>query len=402
MTSTETSTETSTGATDTTGTTDTAAPAGPLAPSPRAALGAARRVVVKVGSSSLTSLAGGLDPARLDAIVDALAARRAAGTQVVLVSSGAIAAGLAPLGLARRPRDLATQQAAAAVGQLALAQAYGASFGRHGQLIGQVLLTADDMIRRAHYRNAQRTLERLLGLDVLPVVNENDTVATDEIRVGDNDRLAALVAHLVGADGLVLLSDVDGLYDGDPRLPGSRLLPDVEAPTDLAAVSIAAPGAGSLGTGGMATKITAAAMASAAGIPVLLTAAERIGAALAVGPDGPAVGTAFRPSGRRMSARRFWLRHAADVRGRLQLDDGAVAAVVGRRRSLLAAGISAISGDFDAGDVVDLVAPDGTVVARGVAGFDAAELPALIGRRTRDLAPEQRREVVHADDLVPF
>jgi glutamate 5-kinase len=231
------------------------------------------------------------------------------------------------------------------------------------------------------------------------VVNENDTVATDEIRVGDNDRLAALVAHLVGADALVLLSDVDGLYDGDPRLPGSRLLSEVEAPTDLDAVRIAAPGAGSLGTGGMATKLTAAAMASAAGIPVLLTAAEHIAAAL--GPD-PAVGTAFRPSGRRMSARRFWLRHAADVRGALELDDGAVAAVVGRRRSLLAAGIRAFSGEFDAGDVVDLVAPDGTVVARGVAGFDAAELPALIGRRSRDLAPEQRREVVHADDLVPF
>jgi glutamate 5-kinase len=376
----------------TTATTDAAA-------TPRAALGTARRVVVKVGSSSLTSLAGGLDPARLDAIVDALAARRAAGSQVVLVSSGAIAAGLAPLRLARRPRDLATQQAAAAVGQLALAQAYSASFGRHDQLIGQVLLTADDMIRRAHYRNAQRTLERLLGLDVLPVVNENDTVATDEIRVGDNDRLAALVAHLVGADALVLLSDVDGLYDGDPRVPGARLLGDVDAPTDLDAVRIAAPGAASLGTGGMATKITAAAMASAAGIPVLLAAAEQIGAALS--PD-PTVGTAFRPSGRRMSARRFWLRHAADVRGTLELDDGAVAAVVGRRRSLLAAGIRAFSGDFDAGDVVDLVATDGTVVARGVAGFDASELPGLIGRRSRDLAPEQRREVVHADDLVPF
>jgi glutamate 5-kinase len=369
---------------------------------PRAALGAARRIVVKVGSSSLTSLTGGLDPARLDALVDALSARRATGSQVVLVSSGAIAAGLAPLGLARRPRDLATQQAAAAVGQLALAQAYGASFGRHGQLIGQVLLTADDMVRRAHYRNAQRTLERLLGLDVLPVVNENDTVATAEIRVGDNDRLAALVAHLVGADGLVLLSDVDGLYDGDPRLPGSRLLGDVDAPTDLAAVRVAAPGAASLGTGGMATKITAAAMAAAAGIPVLLTAAERIGAALDTAPEGPTVGTAFRPSGRRLSARRFWLRHAADVRGRLELDAGAVTAVVGRRRSLLAAGIRAFSGEFDAGDVVDLVAPDGTVVARGVAGFDAGELPALIGRRSRDLAPEQRREVVHADDLVPF
>ncbi len=368
----------------------------------RAQLGAARRVVVKVGSSSLTSLGGGLDQLRLDALVDALAKRCAAGTQVVLVSSGAIAAGLAPLGLLRRPRDLATQQAAAAVGQLLLAQTYGESFGRHGLRIGQVLLTADDMIRRAHYRNAQRTLERLLGLDVLPVVNENDTVATDEIRVGDNDRLAALVAHLIGADGLVLLSDVDGLHDGDPRRPGSRLLRDVDAPTDLDAVRVAGPGAGGLGTGGMGTKITAAAMAAAAGIPVLLAAATDVDAALDTSADGPAVGTAFRPSGRRMSARRFWLRHAADVRGRLDLDAGAVAAVLDRRRSLLAAGIHGISGDFVAGDVVYLVGPHDTVVARGVVGFDATELPALIGRRSRDLPPEQRREVVHADDLVPL
>jgi glutamate 5-kinase len=368
----------------------------------RAQLGAARRLVVKVGSSSLTSLTGGLDPQRLDALVDSLAARRAAGTQVVLVSSGAIAAGLAPLGLARRPRDLATQQAAAAVGQLQLARAYGESFGRYGQVIGQVLLTADDMVRRAHYRNAQRTLERLLGLDVLPVVNENDTVATDEIRVGDNDRLAALVAHLIGADALVLLSDVDGLYDGDPRRPGARLVAEVEAPDDLAAVTVARPGVASLGTGGMATKITAAAMASAAGIPVLLAAAAEVAAALDTAADGPKMGTAFRPSGRRMSARRFWLRHAADVRGRLDLDRGATTAVLDRRRSLLAAGIRGVSGDFVAGDVVDLVDPSGTVVARGVVGFDATELPDLIGRSSHDLPPEQRREVVHADDLVPL
>jgi glutamate 5-kinase len=368
----------------------------------RRQLAAARRIVVKVGSSSLTSLDGGLDPLRLEVLVDALIARRSAGSQVVLVSSGAIAAGLAPLGLARRPRDLATQQAAASVGQLLLAQAYAASFGRHEQAIGQVLLTADDMIRRAHYRNAQRTLERLLGLGVLPVVNENDTVATDEIRVGDNDRLAALVAHLIGADGLVLLSDVDGLYDGDPRLPGSRLLSEVDAPTDLESVQVTRPGEGSLGRGGMATKITAAAMAAAAGIPVLLAAAEDVTSALDGSETGPKVGTAFRPSGRRMSARRFWLRHAADVHGSLDLDAGAVAAVIGRRRSLLAAGIHGISGDFVAGDVVDLVGPHGQVVARGVVGFDATELPALIGRRSRDLAPEQRREVVHADDLVPL
>jgi glutamate 5-kinase len=368
----------------------------------RARIASARRIVVKVGSSSLTSLDGGLDPSRLQAVVDALATRREAGSQVVLVSSGAIAAGLAPLGLTRRPRDLATQQAAASVGQLLLAEAYAAAFGKHGQPIGQVLLTADDMIRRAHYRNAQRTLERLLGLGVVPVVNENDTVVTDEIRVGDNDRLAALVAHLIGADGLVLLSDVDGLYDGDPRLAGSSLLSEVDAPADLEAVRVARARAGSLGTGGMATKITAAAMAAAAGIPVLLASAEDVVAAMDVAEAGPKVGTAFQPSGRRMSARRFWLRHAADVRGALDLDAGAVAAVIDRRRSLLAAGIHGISGDFVAGDVVDLVGPNGVVVARGVVGFDAAELPELIGRRTRDLAPEQRREVVHADDLVPM
>ncbi|MDN5750842.1 MAG: glutamate 5-kinase, partial [Pseudonocardia sp.] len=315
-------------------------PAATGAPTTRALLGAARRVVVKVGSSSLTSLSGGIDPTRLDRLVDALAARRETGSQVVLVSSGAIAAGLAPLRLTRRPRDLATQQAAAAVGQLLLAQAYGASFARYGQAIGQVLLTADDMIRRANYRNAQRTLERLLGLDVLPVVNENDTVATDEIRVGDNDRLAALVAHLVGADALVLLSDVDGLYDGDPRRSGSRLVPEVDAPEDLGSVQIARPGHAALGRGGMATKITAAAMASASGIPVLLAGAGDVAAALHTA--GPTVGTAFRPSGRRISARRFWLRHPADVRGRLVLDDGALPAVIGRRRSLLAAGIHGI------------------------------------------------------------
>ncbi|BBG03613.1 MULTISPECIES: glutamate 5-kinase [Pseudonocardia] len=367
--------------------------------STRSAIGAARRIVVKVGSSSLTSLTGGLDPARLDGLVDALMARRHAGSQVVLVSSGAIAAGLAPLQLRRRPRDLATQQAAASVGQLLLAHAYSASFARHGQGIGQVLLTADDMIRRASYRNAQRTLERLLQLGSLPVVNENDTVATAEIRVGDNDRLAALVAHIVGADALLLLSDVDGLYDGDPRDPGSSLVTEVDDPAELAGISVTRTGSG-LGTGGMSTKVTAAAMASAAGIPVLLTSAEEAAAAVDAVPDGPKVGTAFRASGRRMSARRFWLRHAADVRGALDLDDGAVEAVRTRRRSLLAAGVHGVSGDFVAGDVVELLAPHGRPIARGVVSYDAAELPAMIGRRSRELPPEQRRELVHADDLV--
>ncbi|MDQ3150215.1 MAG: glutamate 5-kinase, partial [Actinomycetota bacterium] len=236
--------------------------------SARHAVTGARHLVVKIGSSSLTTAGGGLDPARLDALVDAVAGRAATGTHVVLVSSGAIAAGLAPLGLRRRPRDLATQQAAASVGQLALAEAYATSFARYGRTVGQVLLTSDDVVRRAHYRNAQRTFARLRGLGVLPVVNENDTVATDEIRFGDNDRLAALVAHLVGADGLVLLSDVDGLYDGDPRRGGARLVSEVRDPSDVTGVRVGT--GGSLGTGGMASKLAAATLAAAAGVPVLL------------------------------------------------------------------------------------------------------------------------------------
>ncbi|MDD7935513.1 glutamate 5-kinase, partial [Actinomycetospora straminea] len=194
--------------------------------SAREAVAGARRLVVKIGSSSLTTVDGGLDVAKLDALVDAVAAR-AASTQVVLVSSGAIAAGLRPLGLPRRPRDLATQQAAAGVGQLHLTRAYAEAFARHGRRVGQVLLTSHDVVRRQPYRNAQRTFERLLGLGVVPVVNENDTVATDEIRFGDNDRLAALVAHVISADALVLLSDVDGVYDADPRSPGATLVREV-------------------------------------------------------------------------------------------------------------------------------------------------------------------------------
>jgi glutamate 5-kinase len=360
-------------------------------------IAAARRVVVKVGSSSLTTAAGGLDPARLDALVDALAARRAAGSQVVLVSSGAIASGLAPLSLTRRPRDLATQQASASVGQLVLGHAYVSSFARFGLTVGQVLLTSDDVVRRAHYRNAQRTLSRLLALGVVPVVNENDTVATEEIRFGDNDRLAALVAYLVGADALVLLSDVDGLYDGDPRRGNATRIAEVVDQSDVDHVR-AEDAPSEIGSGGMASKLASARLASTAGVPVLIAAAAD--AAQALGPAD--VGTAFAASPRRLTPRRFWLAYAANPKGRLHLDDGAVAAVVGRRRSLLAAGITEVTGDFEAGDVVELADSTGRTVARGVVAFDSAELPAMIGRKTRDLALEHRREVVHADDLVPL
>jgi len=353
----------------------------------REAVASAARVVVKVGSSSLTTAGGGLDTARLGALVDALAER----AQLVLVSSGAIAAGLAPLGLARRPRDLATQQAAASVGQSLLVQAYASAFARHGRTVGQVLLTADDLVRRAHYRNARTTLERLLDLGIVPVVNENDAVATEEIRFGDNDRLAALVAHLVRADALVLLSDIDGLYDGDPRRSGSRLLPDVRGAGDLVGVVTGGSGSG-VGRGGMTSKVDAAQVAASAGVSVLVGAAGSARSLLA-GRGG----TLFWPTGSRTSTRLLWLEHASTPRGRVHLDEGAVRAVCERGASLLPAGITQVSGEFRAGDPVELVDPSGTAVARGLVAYDAGELPPLLGRSTRELGA---REVVHRDDLV--
>ena len=366
----------------------------------RAEVTGARRVVVKVGSSSLTTAAGGIDPARVRDLVDVLAARRAAGVEVVLVSSGAIAAGLAPLGLKRRPRGLAAQQAAASVGQGLLVHRYTEELARHGVIAGQVLLTVDDVTRRSHYRNAYQTFAKLLDLGVLPIVNENDTVATSEIRFGDNDRLAALVAHLVHADLLVLLSDVDGLYDADPSRPDSSLLRDVLSVDDLGDVRIGRTGAAGLGTGGMQTKVDAARIATGAGIPVVLTSAEKTGPALA----GEPVGTLFHTTGRRRPTRLLWLAHATEPQGTLVLDAGAVRAVVERRASLLAAGITGVQGTFLAGEPVDLAGPDGTPVARGLVNFDAAELPALLGRSShdlkRELGAEYEREVVHRDDLV--
>ncbi|VXB85011.1 glutamate 5-kinase [Nocardioides sp. AX2bis] len=361
---------------------------------------AARRVVVKVGSSSLTTAAGGIDPDRVRALVDVVAAARDRGVEVVLVSSGAIAAGLAPLGLRRRPSDLPSQQAAASVGQGLLVHRYTEELATHGVTAGQVLLTADDVVRRTHYRNAHQTFARLLELGVLPIVNENDTVATSEIRFGDNDRLAALVAHLVHADLLVLLSDVDGLYDGPPAEAGSRRLPVVDSVEDLTGVRLGAPGDAGVGTGGMRTKVDAAMIATGAGIPVVLSAAPQAAEAL----GGADVGTLFRATGKRRPTRLLWLAHATEPQGRLVLDDGAVRAVTQRHTSLLAAGVTGVEGSFAAGDPVDLVDPAGAVLARGRVGFDADELPALLGRSTPDLVaelgPAYDREVVHRDDLV--
>ena len=382
----------------------------------RADIAAAPRVVVKVGSSSLTTADGEIDGDRISALAAALAARYQDGGQVVLVSSGAIASGLVPLGLSRRPRDLATQQAAASVGQGLLIARYTAAFARHGIRTGQVLLSADDLMRRTHYRNAQRTLDRLLELGVLPVVNENDTVATDEIRFGDNDRLAALVAHVTRAGALILLSDVDGLYDGDPRRGEASRITEIRDRADLDGISLGRglkAGQGTQrthgtrddqkaqGIGGMATKVEAAMIASAAGIPTVVADAASAAAALSGGPAGTYFAAA---RGRRPATRLLWLKHAAVARGSLRLDHGAVEAVVTRRASLLPAGITGVDGTFDAGDPVNLRDENGTIVARGLVNYDATEIPSLMGRSTRWLAsklgPEYEREVVHRDDMV--
>lgn len=365
----------------------------------RQQLVSASRVVVKIGSSSLTGPDGRLAPERLNALVDVLAARRAAGGQVVLVSSGAIAAGLGPLGLAARPRDLATQQAAASVGQGLLVAHYTAAFARYGLQVGQVLLTADDTVRRVHYRNAHRALTRLLDLGIVPVINENDAVATDEIRFGDNDRLAALVSHLVHADALLLLSDVDSLYTGPPSRDGSRRIASVVHAQDLEGIDVASRGS-AVGTGGMVTKLESVAIATQSGVPVVLTSAAQAAQALA----GQDVGTWFTATGRRTSIRRLWLAHAANTRGRLVLDAGAVRAVLERGTSLLPAGVTGVEGAFEAGDPVELVGPDGHLVARGLVSYDADEVPPLLGRSTSELraslGPGYDRELVHRDDLV--
>lgn len=359
----------------------------------------ARRVVVKIGSSSLTTAGGGLDLDRVASLVEALAAARAAGRQIVLVSSGAIAAGLAPLGFARRPKDLASQQAAASVGQGLLIAHYARLFAAHGTKVGQVLLTVQDVTRRATYKNALSTMSRLLRLDAIPIVNENDTVATHEIRFGDNDRLAALVAHLVRAEALILLSDVDGLYTGHPDDPTSTFIARVDDLSSLQ-VDTSRPGKAGLGTGGMTTKLQSAEIATSAGVPVVLTRPDLVGQALA----GESIGTYFAPSGRRRSRKLLWLAHGADSRGQLHLDAGAVRAITERQASLLAAGITKVTGGFVPGDPVDIVDPDGRVLARGLVNYADEELQPMLGRSTvqlvADLGEDFEREVVHRDQLI--
>src|SRR5699024_4549277 len=365
----------------------------------RTKLRAARRIVVKVGSSSLTDGQGSVSVSAIDTLTRVVSQLYHDGAQVVLVSSGAIGAGFKPLGLAKRPKDLATQQAAAAVGQSRLMAQYSESFWKHSISVAQVLLTAEDLMRRTQYNNAFRSLNRLLNLGVIPVVNENDAVATHEIRFGDNDRLAALAASVVKADALLLLSDVDALYDGPPTRTGARRIANVSADANLSHVTVG-DAESEIGTVGTVTKLQAASIATDAGIPTFLTSAENAQAAI----DGHDIGTWFESRGQRKSARNAWLQHMAVSRGQIMIDDGAVEAITVRHRSLLPAGLIGVTGTFEAGDVVEVVNAKSMVVARGLTNYSVNELPAMVGKSTRqlrtELGPEYDRVVMHTDDTV--
>ncbi|HCG2962984.1 TPA: glutamate 5-kinase [Corynebacterium striatum] len=356
----------------------------------------AKRVVIKIGSSSLTDDDFLVSQERIDHIVDAVHARMGI-SDVILVSSGAVAAGMGPLGLNRRPTDLATKQAAASVGQVHLAYEWGRSFARYDRTVGQVLLTASDTGHRDRARNAQRTIDRLRQLRTIPIVNENDTVATSEMHFGDNDRLSALVANLMGADALFLFSDVDGLYDKNPAEPDARFIDEVRTGKDLKGVE--AGESGNVGTGGMATKVSAARLATRGGIPVLLTSTDNIGPALA----DASVGTVFHTrEERKLSAWKFWALYCADAGGAVRLDAGAMQAVTKGGNSLLAVGITEVIGEFSRGEIIDIMGPEGEVIGRGEVRFDSAELRGILGKQMEELPEYQRRSVVHADYLSNY
>jgi glutamate 5-kinase len=357
------------------------------------------RLVAKIGTSSVTDALGVIDISVVDRMCDQLAALRAAGHEVMLVSSGAVSAGVAALGLGTRPSDMPTLQALAAAGQSRLMDTYNRSLDRHGLVAAQVLLVPHDFVDRRQYLHIRQTLTRLVELGCVPIINENDAIASDEIRFGDNDRIAALVAHNVSADLVVLLTDTPGLYTADPRSDASAtLVTEVAANDPLLAVSAGRTGS-NRGSGGMASKLAAARMASWSGVPAVIASAARPNV-LVDAVAGAAVGTTFQPSGRRLPARKLWIAFASQVLGRVEIDDGARRAILERGTSLLPAGVTTVSGDFYNGDVVEVVDQRGEAVARGMVLSDADVLRSAMGMRTGDLPSGTPHEVIHRDDLV--
>ena len=357
-------------------------------------------VVAKIGSSSLTDAQGEVDRHAIEKLCAEVAALRGMGHKVVIVTSGAVAAGQPALGLAgARPTDVVTLQAISAVGQSRLMRVYDDTLAAHGVIGGQVLLAPLDFIDRRQYVRAQRTLNRLLQLGVVPVVNENDAVADDELRFGDNDRLSALVAKMVDAAVLVLLTDTPGMLTGDPRFVADASLIEeiVEVDHELERV---AGTSGVRGSGGMASKLAAAKMAAWSGVRTVIAAADRPGVLAGAVTGEPGVGTVVRPHERRLPARKLWIAFAIGSSGTVRVDDGARRALVERKTSLLPAGVVAVEGTFDADDAVEIADGDGRVFAKGLVRHPSRRVTEWRGRRTSELPPDLPHEVVHRDDLV--
>jgi glutamate 5-kinase len=358
-------------------------------------------VVVKIGTSSITDVHGEIATSAIEKLCSEVAHLRGLSHKVVVVTSGAIAAGLPALGLGGpRPTDLATLQAVSAVGQSRLMRTYDDLLAFHHLVGGQVLLAPLDFVHRSQYLHARQTLTRLLDLGVVPIVNENDAVADDEIRFGDNDRLAALVAHLVHADLLVLLTDTPGLFTADPRLDeGASLIEEIiEVDHQLES---SAGGTGSVrGSGGMASKLAAAKIAAWSGVAAVIAAADRPHVLLAAVNGETGIGTFVRPRDKRLSARKLWIAFAVGSSGRIVVDDGARRALVERGTSLLPAGVVEVVGSFDLDDAVEVATADGVVFAKGLVRHPSARIAEWQGRRSGDLPADASPEVIHRDDLV--
>lgn len=361
-----------------------------------------RRVVVKIGSGVLSD-SQGIEPAQIAAIADQVAQLRQKGYEVIIVSSGAVAAGKGSLGIAGRPATIPLKQAAAAIGQTLLMRTWGEAFHQYGLKVAQVLLTRDDLANRRRYLNSRNTLMTLLDHKVIPIINENDTVVIDEIRFGDNDNLSALVTNLVEANLLVILSDVSGLYDRDPRSDAAaELIPCVERINDEI-IAMAGSSGTDLGTGGMATKIKAAKRASLSGIGTAIING-RVKNSLLSFFDGEEIGTLFLPARDRLTAKKHWIAFSKKTRGKLIVDEGARCAMVERGKSLLPSGIIGVEGGFDRGDAVRLCSADGSEIATGVINYALTELLRIMGHKSSDietiLGYKYADEVVHRDNLV--
>ena len=371
-------------------------------PDPARLLREARRVVVKIGSALLVDdESGGIRRKWLDGLADDVAMLRARGAEVLVVSSGAIAVGRRHLGLVKRTLRLEEKQAAAATGQIRLAHAWQDALARHGITVAQILLTPDDTEARRRHLNARATIAQLLRLDAVPVINENDSVATEEIRFGDNDRLAARVAQMGSADTLVLLSDIDGLYTADPRkrADAARIPVVTEVTAEIEAMGGEA--ATGYSSGGMVTKLAAAKIALAAGCRMAIAFGKKPRPLQALDEGAPA--TWFLPSATPLSARKRWIAGHVAPAGTIRIDDGAVAAL-GRGKSLLPAGVTGVEGSFERGDLVRVAGPDGREVARGLSAYGATEMARIAGRRSAEIAAalgyRGRDEIIHRDDLV--